>query len=281
MASGQMFIGVFSIIIQLSTKAITTTSMENFHLWNSKYRSEADYDPLPSSYRINQYSWLGCTLSAAIAARLGSCSDPVHSPRNRDRRFNYRTRTGATKSFPFDVTATCAENHTYKPVPAVPSTIALHSQNHLDHALRNVFGILVCRADARYPTFSRKSLINADTLFSATFGCLYGAYIIDVGRGDTTMLLVALPSCLLGYGEVGLWLHSRIVAEEKRSADNRNSWKRRSLGYPGRQPTFNGSKKERNQSAVKMGLATIEARAADPPSKHSGILCDMELKKGF
>lgn len=35
----------------------------------------------------------------------------------------------------------------------------------------------------------------------------YGAYIMDVGfQGDTIKLNMALAACLLGYGEVGLWL---------------------------------------------------------------------------
>ena len=35
----------------------------------------------------------------------------------------------------------------------------------------------------------------------------YGAYIMDVGfQGDTVKLNMALAACLLGYGEVGLWL---------------------------------------------------------------------------
>ena len=45
----------------------------------------------------------------------------------------------------------------------------------------------------------------------------YGAYILDVGlRGDASLLLMALAACLLGYGEVGLWL--------KRQAALPNSW---------------------------------------------------------
>jgi hypothetical protein len=36
------------------------------------------------------------------------------------------------------------------------------------------------------------------------------------GTGDTTMLLTALLACLLGYGEVGLWL--------KAQASEPNSW---------------------------------------------------------
>lgn len=35
----------------------------------------------------------------------------------------------------------------------------------------------------------------------------YGAYLMEVGaRGDELMLRVALGACLVGYGEVGLWL---------------------------------------------------------------------------
>ena len=64
----------------------------------------------------------------------------------------------------------------------------------------------------------------------------YGAYLLDIGLqglsnslcvpldlisillllGDTTKLLMALLACLLGYGEVGLWL--------KRQALLPNSW---------------------------------------------------------
>ena len=35
----------------------------------------------------------------------------------------------------------------------------------------------------------------------------YGAYIMDIGfQGDGVKLNMALAACLLGYGEVGLWL---------------------------------------------------------------------------
>jgi hydroxymethylpyrimidine/phosphomethylpyrimidine kinase len=35
----------------------------------------------------------------------------------------------------------------------------------------------------------------------------YARYILDIGmQGDLTELLVAVASCLIGYGEVGLWL---------------------------------------------------------------------------
>ena len=41
----------------------------------------------------------------------------------------------------------------------------------------------------------------------------YGAYIMDIGfQGDSVKLNMALAACLVGYGEVGLWL----VEESKR-----------------------------------------------------------------
>jgi hypothetical protein len=37
----------------------------------------------------------------------------------------------------------------------------------------------------------------------------YGTFILDAGlKGDDLSLIVALAACLLGYGEVGLWLVS-------------------------------------------------------------------------
>ena len=45
----------------------------------------------------------------------------------------------------------------------------------------------------------------------------YGAYLLDAGlSGDERKLIVALGACLLGYGEVGLWL--------KKEAKRKDSW---------------------------------------------------------
>lgn len=42
----------------------------------------------------------------------------------------------------------------------------------------------------------------------------YGLYVLDVGlRGDATALVFALAACLLGYGEVGLWLKKETQRE--------------------------------------------------------------------
>ncbi|KAJ7147755.1 hypothetical protein C8R46DRAFT_1231648 [Mycena filopes] len=80
----------------------------------------------------------------------------------------------------------------------------------------------------------------------------YGCYLIDIGlQGDTTKLLMALLACLLGYGEVGLWLKNTTPALEG------NPYRRWIDDYSG--PLY--------QTAVRVGMETIESRAAaDPPS---------------
>ncbi|KAF8223428.1 hypothetical protein L208DRAFT_1454809 [Tricholoma matsutake] len=86
----------------------------------------------------------------------------------------------------------------------------------------------------------------------------YGAYLIDVGlTGDSTKLLMALLACLLGYGEVGLWL--------RKQAELPNSWVKME-GNPYRRWIEDYAGDE-YQNAVKTGLEIIEERAlADPPS---------------
>ncbi|KAF9023385.1 hypothetical protein BDP27DRAFT_1548622, partial [Rhodocollybia butyracea] len=119
--------------------------------------------------------------------------------------------------------------------------------------------------------------ISTHTAFCATFSvsektlltqtaespvtAAYGAYLIDVGlRGDTTMLLVALLSCLLGYGEVGLWL-KKNVRDDCWVILEGNPYLQWIEDYSG----------ERYQGAVRMGLATIEARAAADPLRNTGL----------
>ncbi|KAJ6500752.1 Phosphomethylpyrimidine kinase-domain-containing protein [Mycena sanguinolenta] len=86
----------------------------------------------------------------------------------------------------------------------------------------------------------------------------YGGYLIDVGmQGDTTKLLVALLACLLGYGEVGLWLKRAAAAAESKVILEGNPYRRWIEDYSGKE----------YQDAVRAGLETIEAcAAADPPS---------------
>ncbi|KAJ3514035.1 hypothetical protein NLJ89_g2606 [Agrocybe chaxingu] len=86
----------------------------------------------------------------------------------------------------------------------------------------------------------------------------YGAFILDTGiQGDVSRLTMALMACLLGYGEVGLWL--------KKQSEKENSWVILE-GNPYRHwmDEYAG---EMYQNAVRLGLETVEAIAqADQPS---------------
>ncbi|KAH9056784.1 Ribokinase-like protein [Lactarius vividus] len=86
----------------------------------------------------------------------------------------------------------------------------------------------------------------------------YGAYIMDIGmQGDAASLLMALAACLLGYGEVGLWL--------MREAERPQSWVRiEDNPYRKWIEDYSG---EGYQAAVKVGIEQIEALAVhDPPT---------------
>ncbi|KAJ7611751.1 Phosphomethylpyrimidine kinase-domain-containing protein [Roridomyces roridus] len=88
----------------------------------------------------------------------------------------------------------------------------------------------------------------------------YGCYLMDIGiQGDATKLLMALLACLLGYGEVGLWLKasaSWVILEG-------NPYRRWIEDYSGAE----------HQAAVRAGLETIEeAAASNPPSP--GLLAE-------
>ncbi|KAI0042839.1 hypothetical protein FA95DRAFT_1547085 [Auriscalpium vulgare] len=84
----------------------------------------------------------------------------------------------------------------------------------------------------------------------------YGAYILDIGlRGDASQLLMALAACLLGYGEVGLWL--------RREAARLDSWVKLA-GNPYHKwiEDYSGAD---YQAAVKVGIERIEEMAQDDP----------------
>ncbi|KAJ7584861.1 Phosphomethylpyrimidine kinase-domain-containing protein [Mycena floridula] len=84
----------------------------------------------------------------------------------------------------------------------------------------------------------------------------YGAYLIDVGlQGDQAKLLMALLACLLGYGEVGLWL--------KKESSGTDSWvKTKGNAYAQWMEDYSGA---HYQAAVKLGMETIESLASDDP----------------
>ena len=69
-------------------------------------------------------------------------------------------------------------------------------------------------------------------------------YRIHVGEGDTTSLLMALAACLLGYGEVGLWL-------QREATRPRSGIKIQDNPYKGWIEDYSG---EGYQTAVKVGI---------------------------
>lgn len=75
----------------------------------------------------------------------------------------------------------------------------------------------------------------------------YGAYMLDIGfQGDAVKLNMALAACLLGYGEVGLWL----VQESKRPG----SWVVMDEVLNPYVPWIRGYSGEMYQKAVETGL---------------------------
>ncbi|KAJ6606148.1 Phosphomethylpyrimidine kinase-domain-containing protein [Mycena vulgaris] len=125
----------------------------------------------------------------------------------------------------------------------------------IESATHTIMNVL--REIATHRTFCAEFGISGDELErteESAATTAYGCYLIDIGiQGDTTKLLMALLACLLGYGEVGLWL---TRAGSGAILDG-NPYRRWIEDYSG--PDY--------QAAVREGLETIEARAvADPPS---------------
>jgi hydroxymethylpyrimidine/phosphomethylpyrimidine kinase len=73
----------------------------------------------------------------------------------------------------------------------------------------------------------------------------YGAFLIDVGvQGDHSLLVLALAACLLGYGEVGLWLRKESLKPNTWVKTEGNPYKKWMDEYAG----------EWYQGAVRTGL---------------------------
>ncbi|KAF5333616.1 hypothetical protein D9611_002764 [Ephemerocybe angulata] len=107
----------------------------------------------------------------------------------------------------------------------------------------------------------------------------YGAYILNVGlQGDQAKLIMALMACLLGYGEVGLWLKKEASRSGSGIVLEGNPYKKWIEDYSG----------EHYQGAVRMGIESIEKLVEnDGPSperlqewKDVWRRCT-ELEKGF
>ncbi|KAH9972904.1 Ribokinase-like protein [Russula compacta] len=83
----------------------------------------------------------------------------------------------------------------------------------------------------------------------------YGAYLIDVGLQGALRGLFPEAACLLGYGEVGLWLQREAKQPRSRVEIENNPYRKWIEDYSG----------EEYQAAVKVGIERIEALAVDDP----------------
>jgi hydroxymethylpyrimidine/phosphomethylpyrimidine kinase len=137
-----------------------------------------------------------------------------------------------------------AKSHAYAPISAaidVVFSIVQESSMHMGYCAE--WGI------------TEYELINTPESPALT---AYGAFLIDTGmQGDSMKLTVALGACLLGYGEVGLWL--------KEEAQAPNSWVQwEGNPYLKWMEDYSG---DVYQKAVKAGLEMLESNAvADAPS---------------
>ncbi|EJD48646.1 thiamin biosynthesis protein [Auricularia subglabra TFB-10046 SS5] len=107
----------------------------------------------------------------------------------------------------------------------------------------------------------------------------YGGYLLDVAlTGDAGAVLVVLGSCLVGYGEVGLWLVNQAKEGKSSIKVDGNPYQRWIEDYAG----------DVYQKAVTVGIEALEHMAADaPPSaaklneyKYIWHKCT-RLEKGF
>ncbi|KAI5835786.1 hypothetical protein K523DRAFT_259866 [Schizophyllum commune Tattone D] len=129
----------------------------------------------------------------------------------------------------------------------------------VDRAVQTILNVL--REINTHKAFCAKFGVTEEDLEStpeASATTAYGCYLIETGlQGDSMKLTMALLACLLGYGEVGLWL--------KRHSSTTDAWVVLE-GNPYLQwiEDYSG---ENYQGAVKIGLDVIETLAAqDPPS---------------
>ena len=141
-----------------------------------------------------------------------------------------------------------AKSSTYEDISAT-ATISLHiaheSRTHV--AFCNSFGITLEQLEAEPE--------------SAALGA-YVRYILDVGlEGDSIKLWIAVVACLVGYGEVGLWLGR----EGKKSKEEGGWIVTDENPYTRWMDIYNG---KRYQDAVRVGIEGLEDRIAkDPPSR--------------
>jgi hydroxymethylpyrimidine/phosphomethylpyrimidine kinase / thiaminase len=160
--------------------------------------------------------------------------------------------------------ATCSFSRTNAEVRTT-RLLSAKSSTFEDISAAAAISLHIARESRTHVTFCNSFGITIEQLEaepeSAALGA-YTRYILDVGlEGDSIKLWIAVVACLVGYGEVGLWL----ARESKRSKEE-DKWVV-TEGNPYKQwmDVYNGKE---YQDAVRVGIETLESRIAkDPPSR--------------
>nr|ODN86258.1 phosphomethylpyrimidine kinase [Cryptococcus depauperatus CBS 7841] len=117
----------------------------------------------------------------------------------------------------------------------------------------------IARESAMHVNYCKQFGIDLATLIAtpeSAYCSAYARYVIDIGtQGDILDLYIAVASCLVGYGEVGLWLQKQVEIGEAKIEGN--IYARWISDYGGREFL----------DAVNRGIANLERRVAqDPPT---------------
>lgn len=111
-----------------------------------------------------------------------------------------------------------------------PSMLALKSSAFTDIEASAVIMQHIVRESSLHKSYCASWGIQPAALLAVEESAAttaYGAYILDVGtKGDALELLVALGACLLGYGEVGLWLRSEAEKSDSWVKLERNPYRK-------------------------------------------------------
>ncbi|KAH8995894.1 hypothetical protein EDB86DRAFT_2921246 [Lactarius hatsudake] len=145
------------------------------------------------------------------------------------------------------------------------SLLVAKSSAYADFAAAAEIVLAVVRESEMHVAFSAQWGVDPAELESTpeSPACTaYGAYIMDVGmQGDAASLLMALAACLLGYGEVGLWLMREAERPQSWVRIEDNPYRKWIEDYAG----------EGYQAAVKVGIEKIEALAVHDPPTHKTL----------
>jgi len=117
----------------------------------------------------------------------------------------------------------------------------------------------ICGETAMHISMAKRWGISSEelrTTVESPATLAYGQYLLNIGiKGDYLSLMVALMACLIGYGEVGLWIKTQASIKGSKFYVEGNPYQSWIEDYAG----------ERYQSAVAEGIRRLEAAVANDP----------------